>query len=86
KKIRIQKSENLTEFYCYLKRHLIDQMRQELKILKNKLQNLSEQIIKTNNKTDNDLTKLILLEIARKQRELLKLKNIGVRDESKNDN
>ncbi|MDO8054069.1 DNA primase ['Opuntia sp.' phytoplasma] len=86
KKIRIQKSENLNEFYCYLKRHLIDQMRKELKILKNKLQNLSEQIIKTNNKTDNDLTKLILLEIARKQRELLKLKNIGVRDESKNDN
>ncbi|MDV3171284.1 MAG: hypothetical protein Q8806_00930 [Candidatus Phytoplasma australasiaticum] len=65
--------------------HLMDQIRQELKILKNKLQNLSEQIINTNNNEDNDLKQLIL-EIAHKQKELLKLKNIGVHDESKNDN
>ncbi|EMR14717.1 MULTISPECIES: DNA primase [16SrII (Peanut WB group)] len=85
KKIRIRKAESLNEFYCYLKMHLMDQIRQELKILKNKLQNLSEQIINTNNNEDNDLKQLIL-EIAHKQKELLKLKNIGVHDESKNDN
>ncbi|MDO7983705.1 MAG: DNA primase [Pigeon pea little leaf phytoplasma] len=86
KKIRIQKAENLTEFYCYLKMHLIDQIRQELKILKNKLQNLSEQIITTNNQEDNDPRQSILLKIAQKQKELLKLKNIGVGDEFKIDN
>ncbi|MDO8064133.1 DNA primase [Candidatus Phytoplasma bonamiae] len=86
KKIRIQKAENLNKFYCYLKMHLIDQIRQELNILKNKLQNLSEQIITTNNQEDNDLRKSILLKIAQKQKELLKLKNIGVSDEFKIDN
>ncbi|MDV3197850.1 MAG: hypothetical protein Q8879_02145, partial [Candidatus Phytoplasma australasiaticum] len=86
KKIRIQKAENLTEFYCYLKMHLIDQIRQELKILKNKYQNLSEQIIKTNNQEDNDPRQSILLKIAQKQKELLNLKNIVVGDEFKIDN